>query len=275
MGEALAKALLRDARYTVDLQTTEDLGTVRSIQDGTSDCGFTSANIAYEAVAGRLPDDARRYDRLRGVALVQLAPLHFVVRKGSTIHKVSDLRGRRLAIGTPEGATSRIAMLVLHAYGLGRDSVHIVDEGLGKAMPLLQSGQLEGAFLLYGQTTQGRSRGPEQAEQTVQVVPLYGAPIEHLRQEYPFIRPALILAGLYPNQKEAIRTIGVETMIICRADLGPERVQDVTEAWFRATNHLLGSSFMFETISPDLASATPIPLHEGATRYYRAKRLAQ
>ena len=76
MGEALAKALSsRDARYAVDLQTTEDLVTVQSIQEGTSDCGFTSANIAYEAFAGRLPDDSRRYDRLRGVALVQLAPL--------------------------------------------------------------------------------------------------------------------------------------------------------------------------------------------------------
>jgi TRAP transporter TAXI family solute receptor len=273
MGEALAKALSsRDARYAVDLQTTEDLVTVQSIQEGTSDCGFTSANIAYEAFAGRLPDDSRRYDRLRGVALVQLAPLHFVVRKGSSIHEVSDLRGRGLAIGTPGGATSRIAMLVLHAYGLGRDSVHIVDEGLGKVLPLLRSGKLEGAFLLYGQTTEGRASDPDQ---TVQVVPLYGAPIERLRQEYPFIRPALILADRNTNQREAIRTIGVETMIICRAGLGPERVQDVTDAWFRATNHLLESSFPFDTISPDLASATPIPLHEGATRYYRGKRLTQ
>src|SRR5207249_3271164 len=172
-------------------------------------------------------------------------------RKGSAIRGVSDLRGRGLAIGTPGGATSRIAMLVLHAYGLGRGSVQIVDEGLGKVLPLLRSGQLDAGFLLYGQTTQGRASGPEQTEQTVQVVPLNGAPIEHLRQEYPFIRPALILAGQYPNQKEPIRTIGVETMIICRADLGPERVQDVTDAWFRATNHLVESSFMFDTISPD------------------------
>jgi TRAP transporter TAXI family solute receptor len=276
MGEALAKALSsRDTSYAVDLQTTEDLGTVESIQGGTSDCGFTSANIAYEAFAGRLPDDPRRYDRLRGVALVQLVPLHLLVRKGSTIHDVSDFRGRGLAIGSPGGATSRVATLVLHAYGLGRDSVQIVDEGAGKVLPLLRSGKLEGAFLLYGQTTQGRSSGPEQTEQTIQVVPLYGAPIDRLRQEYPFIRPALILAGQYPNQKDAIRTIGVETMIICRADLKPERVQDVTDAWFRATNHLLESSFMFDTVSSDLASATPIPLHEGATRYYRAKRLTQ
>ena len=274
MGEALAKALSsRDPGYTVDLQTTEDLGTVQSIQGGTSDCGFTSANIAYEAFAGRLPDDPRRYDRLRGVALVQLVPLHLLVRKGSTIHDVSDFRGRGLAIGTPGGATSRVATLVLHAYGLGRDSVQIVEEGAGKVLPLLRSGKLEGAFLLYGQTTQGRSNGSDQTEQTVDVLPLYGAPIDRLRQEYPFIRPALILAGQYPDQREAIRTIGVDTMIICRSDLEPERVQDVTDAWFRATNHLLESSFKFDTVSSNLASATPIPLHEGATRYYRAKRM--
>src|SRR5687768_3914383 len=152
MAEALANTLSsQNANYAIDFETTEDVGSVQSIQQGKTDCGFTSANIAYEAFAGRLPDDPRRYDRLRGVALVQLAPLHFLVRTGSSLRDVSDLRGRTLAIGTPGSATSRIAMLVLRAYGLGRDSVHIRDEGLNKALSPLIAGTLDGAFLLYGQ----------------------------------------------------------------------------------------------------------------------------
>jgi TRAP transporter TAXI family solute receptor len=271
----MAKTLSsRDPNYVIDFESTDDVGSVQSIQEGKSDCGFTSANIAYEAFAGRLPDDPRRYDRLRGVALVQLAPLHFLVRTGSSLRDVSDLRGRTLAIGTPGSATSRIAMLVLRAYGLGRDSVHIRDEGLNKALPSLVAGTLDGAFLLYGQmqTVEGT---PHLTDETVQVVPLYGAPVERLRQEYPFIRPALILAGTYAQQKKAIRTIGVESMMICRADLGAERVQEIADAWFRTTNHLLQGDVMFDAVSPELASATPIPLHEGATRYYRARRLTQ
>jgi TRAP transporter TAXI family solute receptor len=273
MAEALANTLSsRNANYSIDFETTEDVASVQSIQQGKTDCGFTSANIAYEAFAGRLPDDPRRYDRLRGVALVQLAPLHFLVRTGSPVRDVSDLRGKTVAIGSPGTATSRIALLVLRAYGLGRDSVHIRDEGILRALSPAVTGGSDGAFLLYGQTlpSEGRSRVTN-----VQVVPIYGPEIDRLRQEYQFIRPALILAGTYAGQREAIRTIGVESMLICRADLAAERVQEITDAWFRTTNHLLQGNFMFDAVSPELASATPIPLHEGAMRYYRGKRVTQ
>ncbi len=273
MAEALANTLSsQNAKYAIDFETTEDVGSLQSIQQGKTDCGFTSANIAYEAFAGRLPDDPRRYDRLRGVALVQLAPLHFLVRKGSPIRDVSDLRGKTVAIGSPGTATSRIALLVLRAYGLGRDSVQIRDEGILRVFSSDVKGAPDGAFLLYGQT-QPSERPSRPAN--VQVVPIHGSAIDRLRQEYQFIRPALILAGTYAGQREPIRTIGVESMLICRADLAAERVQEITDAWFRTTNHLLQGDFMFDAVSPELASATPIPLHEGAMRYYRAKRLTR
>ena len=273
MAEALANTLFsQNANYSIDFETTEDVGSVQSIQQGKTDCGFTSANIAYEAFAGRLPDDPRRYDRLRGVALVQLAPLHFLVRKGSPVRDVSELRGKTVAIGSPGTATARIALLVLRAYGLGRDSVHIRDEGIVRAFSSAVTGGPDGTFLLYGQTQ--RSEEPSRVT-NVKVVPIYGEAIERLRGEYPFIRPALILAGTYGGQKEPIRTIGVETMLICRADLEADRVQEITDAWFRTTNHLLQGNFMFDAVSPELASATPIPLHEGATRYYRGRRLTR
>jgi len=278
MAEALANTLSsQNARYAIDFETTEDVGSLQSIQQGKTDCGFTSANIAYEAFAGRLPDDPRRYDRLRGVALVQLAPLHFLVRTGVSIRDVSDLRGKTVAIGSPGTATSRIALLVLRAYGLGRDSVHIRDEGMLRVFSSDGKAPADGAFLLYGQTQPSERPSPETPSRpaNVQVVPIYGPAIDRLRQEYQFIRPALILAGTYPGQTESIRTIGVESMLICRVDLAAERVQEIADAWFRTTNHLLQGHFMFDAVSPELASATPIPLHEGAMRYYRAKRLTR
>lgn len=275
LATALAKTLSSAVpKYVVDFQTTGGaIGSVASIQQGASDCGFTNANIAYEAFAGQLPDDTRKYDRLRGVALVQNVPLNLLVPQDSTVRTLKDLRGRALGVGTSEGGTYRLAMLVLAAYGLGRDTVQVHDEGFGRSLPLLVKGRMDGLLLLSAQRSDTLMRLTQ--KNAARIVPLQGPEIERLRQEYPFVRPALIPAGTYAGQKEAVRTIGVDTLILCRVNLAPEHVQQVAKAWFQTATALLENGSIAEGMSPEVASATPIPLHEGATRYYRSRRLTQ
>ena len=274
VGTALAKTLASGLpAYHVALQTTGGaIGSVASIQGGASDCGLTNANIAYEAFAGHLPNDARKYDRLRGVALVQHVPLNLLVPQDSTVRHVRDLRGRRLGVGTSEGGTHRLAMLVLAAYGLGRDSIQIQDESLGRSLSLLLEDKIDGLFLLSPQRSDTMTRVTQNA---AHIISLQGPEMERLREEYPFIRPALIPAGTYAGQNDPVRTIGVDSLILCRADLAPEHVQQITKAWFETANDLLATGAMVEAVSPELASAAPIPLHEGAARYYRSRRLTQ
>jgi TRAP transporter TAXI family solute receptor len=270
VASALGKTLsTRVPRYAVGFQTTDGaIGSVASIQEGISDCGFTNANIAYEAFAGHLPDDPRKYDRLRGVALVQNVPLNLLTRQDSPVRDLRDLRGRRLGVGSSDGGTYRLAMLVLAAYGLGRDSTHINDAVFAKSLGLFLKGELDGLFLLSAQGSDTLTRVTQNA---AHIVPLAGPEMERLRQEYPFVRPALIPAGTYAGQKDPVRTVGVDTLILCRADLSPEHVQQITSAWFQTAQDLLENGSMAEAVSPEFASATPIPLHEGATRYYRSK----
>jgi uncharacterized protein len=274
LAAALAKALSSSPdKYVVKLQPTGGaIGSVASIQAANSDCGFTNANIAYEAYAGRLPDDSRKYDRLRGAALVQTVPLNLFVPRDSPVHRLRDLRGRTVGIGTAEGGTYRLAMLVLAADGLGRDSVQINDDSFADSLPLLVRGKLDALFLLSSQSSDITTRV---TGNRLDIVPLDGPEMERLRQEYPFVRPALITAGTYTGQTEPLRTIGVDTLIICRADLATEHVREVTKAWFKTATDLLESGSLAEAVSPELASATPIPLHEGAASYYRSRRLAQ
>jgi TRAP-type uncharacterized transport system substrate-binding protein len=65
-----------------------------------------------------------------------------------------------------------------------------------------------------------------------------------------------------------VRTIGIEEVLVCRADLDEELVYAVMAAYFAT----------FPAVTPinlDRAPATPVPLHPGAARYYRQRELAQ
>jgi len=89
-----------------------------------------------------------------------------------------------------------------------------------------------------------------------------------MRMRYPYLKRTLIPRGTYPNQHEPIRTLGVDTLLVCRAELDDATVYAVLDAYFATRS---------AATPPNLerAPATPIPLHPGAARYYRQRELAR
>jgi TRAP transporter TAXI family solute receptor len=105
------------------------------------------------------------------------------------------------------------------------------------------------------------------------LLPLTGDAIDELRRAYPFLRPASIPAGTYRAQSRAIHTIGVDTVLVCRGDM-PERLgYEVTRAIFEVLPGITETSRASSFFDLEQAAATPIPLHEGAARYYREREL--
>ena len=100
------------------------INNLEALQRGDADVGFAFADVAYMAFAGELSTTHERFERLRGIAVLQLNPIHFVVRAGSGIKGVPDLRGKRVGIGPSGGGISAVASnLLLSAFTLGPDTV--------------------------------------------------------------------------------------------------------------------------------------------------------
>ena len=61
-----------------------------------------------------------------------------------------------------------------------------------------------------------------------------------------------------------------QPVLVCRGDLHESLAYEVTKAHLNAGPHLLAGTSL-TGIPPDMAKspATPIPLHDGAARYYR------
>jgi hypothetical protein len=100
---------------------------------------------------------------------------------------------------------------------------------------------------------------------------LTGPAIERLRHDYPFFRSAIVPGGVYRGHPAAVPTIGVDNVLLCRSGLEEALVHDLTRQFFSALPSLSMLSFMDLDQSP----ATPIPLHEGAARYYREWELSR
>jgi TRAP transporter TAXI family solute receptor len=271
MGETLVR--VRRAEKTGDeienVETAGSVSNLEALQAETTDCAFSYADVAYEALAGSLPDASRTFDRLRGVAVVQLTPLYFLVSRSSSIHTVSDLRGRTVALRSRESGSLQAAMLVLGAHGLDSRSIRVKSETFLGSFARLEDGSVDALFILTGQPSDPIARA---AESEAKILPIAGEAIDRLRQQYPFLQPSLIPGGVYAGHDEPIRTIGMDSLLLCRADIAPSRVYAITRTWFLAVQSSTDGT-MSGVVGPSRASATPIPLHNGAARYYRERQL--
>ncbi len=241
-----------------------------AIQQGTADIGFAFADVAYIAFGGGLGGRSRSFDRLRGIAVLQLTPLHFVVRAGAGINGITDLRGRRVSAGLPTTGTALTVGLVLEAFGVRREEVEIENLSFDEAARRLVDGTLDAMFdtAIYPadsveMATKARAR----------LLPVVGPSIDRLRRDYPFYRGAVIPRGTYANVTEAVRTIGVDSLLICSVDLDESLVHDLTKGFFDALPSLSSSVDALRFMDLEQSPATPIPLHPGAARFYREREL--
>jgi TRAP-type uncharacterized transport system substrate-binding protein len=62
-------------------------------------------------------------------------------------------------------------------------------------------------------------------------------------------------------------------LYVCRRDLGEELAHNVADGLFRALPQLSERIRPLRLVNIETASAVPIPLHEGAARYYREREI--
>ena len=270
LGQALARAYaaalpMLDVRL---LDTAGSVANVEALERGDADVGLSYADVAYTAYVGGLDGRQASFAELRGIAVLELAPVHLVVRAGSKIADPTDLRGRRVAVGPPGSGSALTAEIVLRALGIDASAVDVEPLKYNEAAAQLAAGTIDALFV-NGSDPVDSVRASTLAG--ARILPLGGPAIERLRHDYPFFRPAVIHGGTYPGHPAPIRTIGVDNLLLCRRGLDEATVHDLTQQFFAQ----LPSMSILSGLDLEQAPATPIPLHDGAARYYRERELSR
>lgn len=268
LGQAFDRSFgAANGPMTLSIQESAgSIANVEAIQRGNADIGFSYADVAYVGFVGQLEGQRRGFDRLRGVAVLQLTPVHLIVGAGSGLRDVSQLKGRHIAVGLPGSGSALTAEIVLQALGIPRTSVRLEPLRYSEAGARLAVGSIDALFVTGSDPVESVRTA---ARAGARLLPLEGQPIERLRHDYPFLRPMSIPAGTYPGQPSAVRTIGVDNLLVCRRDLDEAVVHDFTRQFFAA----LPSLPLLRLMDAEQAPATPVPLHEGAARFYREREL--
>ena len=273
LGEQLALAIGDRVPGVVihNVSSSGAVANVHAVQDGTADLGFTFADVAYIAYSGQLGGEPRPLERLRAIAVLQVTPIAMAVRANLPIHGPADLRGRSVAVGPSGSGTALTARLILKAFGVDTSVADIQTIGFHEAASRLADGSLDAMFDNAISQSDSLRRAIESG---ARLVPIEGPPVENLRREYPFLKLTTITRLMYQGLPSSVHTIGVDGVLICRSDLDERLVYNLTKQLF-VSIETLSRSGALRAMDVSQASATPIPLHDGAARYYRERELSR
>ena len=180
---------------------------VIGVGQGDLESGFAQSDVAYWAYSGTgIFSKKESIDNLRVIGSLYAESFHLVVRKGSGIKSVPDLRGKRISLDEPGSGTLVDARIILEAYGLSEDDLKPEYVKPDVAVEKIRNNLLDAFFIVAGYPTKSvldltSSIGAE-------LIPISGPIAESVIKKYEFFSPEVIPAGVYAGVGET-KTLSV------------------------------------------------------------------
>ncbi|WP_030778559.1 TAXI family TRAP transporter solute-binding subunit [Streptomyces sp. NRRL S-920] len=271
-GKLLRTAISKDMpKVEVDLRNSE--GSQQNIERvATGKVDFTIA--AADAVENYRLDGAPGADRLRGCARLYDDYVQLVVDRGSDIQSVEDLRGKRVAVGQDRSGVRLIADRVLDAAGLDPVAdIEPVSAGIDTMPRLLKDGSVDAFFWSGGlPTTSVRELSKKMDIRLVKL----GYLVDRLHKQggaSRYYRAATMPADAYPDaqQGSAVPTLAVANLLVTTDQADADLTAGLTRTVIDSRDHIGDQVHAAQLVDLRTALFTdPLPLHEGARRYYRS-----
>ena len=244
------------------------------LEAGSLDMALVQGEIAYEVLSGigRAPAD------LKIIAAMYSTPGMFVVRADSPARSIADLKGKPVAFGAAGSGLVVLARYVLDGIGLdqNKDFQAIFLERAGDGPAMVQDGRAAalwgGGIGWPGFKTMAESPGG------ARFIAPTAAEIERIRAKHAFLKPLTVPPNSYPNQSEAIHSLGSWSFVLARPTLPDDVAYRVARALHKGEAEI-GRRFVQarETTAANTFAAAPRPelIHPGVMRYLKEAGIAR
>jgi len=275
LGGGMARVL---TKYNPNMSVTAEvtagsIDNMKLIQMKKADIALSMAEIAAEAFKGEGKFKSTGPIPIRTIASVYSSYLHLVVREGSGIKSVSDLKGKRISTGAPGSGIEIKNIRVLESYGIDADK-HVKRERLAyvEAAGSMKDRKMDAFFIEGGLPISTVLDLAATPGMTISLVN-NAEHIDKLIQEYGACYYKVVIPkGTYPNINYDVPVVGSGNLLVCHENMDPNLVYTIIKTLLEhqqelVTAHKAASDFALATA----VVGSPLPFHPGAVRYYKEK----
>jgi TRAP transporter TAXI family solute receptor len=264
IGEALDK-ILKQTYSENSIKAIETAGSIENIHlltEGKVDRALVQNDIAYYAAQGEAMFAGKKVEGLSGIATLFPEVVQIIVRKETGIANLSDLEGKKIAVGSKDSGTYYNAQQILSAANVWSKVEHQYI-GAADAMKSLQEGNIDGFIFTSGLPNPSIIELAKKVEITL--VPVEPDLVQKLVNEYSFYFPSTIIANQYPGQTNDISAVEINAILISGKALSENDQYLLTKTLFGAPNDLGKSHPKLSKMTKNsLRQQMPIQLGKGA-----------
>lgn len=261
------------ARHVPDTETRVEVtgGTMENpalMQQGELQMGLANADAAFFAYNG-MPPFKKPLSDLRAL-FVGLAPgvVQYAVADESGITGIPGLAGKRVAVGPQGNSSGLLFAKVLEFYSIDMADVTRSFISFSDGVGELMDGHVDMAIVQAGLPAPGLQEAFA-GHRKIRILSFPVAERDAFLEKYPYYIPVTIPKTTYPLMADDVVTLATQNMVLVHASLPDDLVYAMTKAVFEHLPELYAAHPSLRSVTLETAARSPIPLHEGAARYFR------
>ncbi|WP_054949965.1 TAXI family TRAP transporter solute-binding subunit [Numidum massiliense] len=269
VGDALGKLYEQALGVTASVQATaSSVENIHLLAQGHAQLALIGSDAAVRAYEGAAPF-TKKMDRFQAIAALYPNYVQLVTTSDTGIGQVSDLAGKKVAVGALNSVVEQNAREVLAAFGLAYDDFEAEFLPYAEAVDGLKNGTVDAAFVISG--LPNSEIVDSLLTEDIYVVPLTGSAMIELQKEHPYYIQGFIPAHTYRNESD-VPTVAIMNVLVASRELDEETVYQLTKTFFSKMAVIQNAHVVTRNLTMTGAKDfLPIPLHPGAERFYKER----
>ncbi len=264
IGEVL-DSILKTQYPDVTIKVIETDGSVDNIQmlkEGKADMALVQNDIAYYACNGEAMFEGNKVTNISGIATLFPEIIQFIVRKDSNINSLSDLAGKKIAVGGKNSGTRYNVQQILTEAGV-LDKVTCINIDVKEAIEKVKTKDLDGFVFSSGLPNPSIVELSKSVE--IVLLPIDLELTQKLVNKYSFYFPSTIAPHQYSGQSQELNGLEINAILVSGPTLNENDQYLLTKHLFNKPNEL-GQAHprLSKMTKTRLRQQMPIPLGTGA-----------
>ena len=233
--------------------------------------GITQSDVAINAFQGTR-EFSESYTNIRAVCGAHHLDMQIFTLKKNRIESISNLKGKKVALGAPGGASQWVSRVILEQYNITDSHIKPQYLSISNAIDALSEEKIDAVFYLSGGPSSALLTLSERVD--VSFLSIEMKKLRHITEKYPYWTYSAIVPNTYMGQYERVPTLGVPCILITHKDVGEDAIYSIIKSILEHTDeiveeHPAGAEYCIENALRGIT----IPVHPGAQKYFLENKI--